>query len=292
MAAQKPKGGGGPTASEQKAQKAADERRETITAAQTAAQRYVAQSPGGPGRPSPPPPKVPDRGPALQAERNPPPKGGTSKPTGGRGGGDPRGGYTGPGDPAPEFGPGTGKPIVLIPRRPKPIDPAPTPTSTEEVIYFSPPSFAPPPPAPVLPVFVPINTTNFIIKQAPLDTIVFNDNQVDVALLQDLLYEDIAGVELANISREDLIDGQQVSYSPIVNLPTIKRNYNPNNLISSNIVGQTVFSRFAIDLILRGMNDPYIDSEGNLVIEIDTIGADENIEVQILSSGTINKVDI
>jgi hypothetical protein len=131
------------------------------------------------------------------------------------------------------------------------------------------PSPPPPPPAPPLPVFKPIiNNKNF--KVAPSDIIQFDDESVEIALISDLLFEDIGAVELANISRFDLIDGQPTIYSPIKNLPTINREYDPNNIVSV-IPTSDYFSRFGINLISRGMYYPYFDNDGNLIIEIETV---------------------
>lgn len=147
----------------------------------------------------------------------------------------------------------------------------------------------PPPPAPSLPVFRPlVNNKNF--KVAPSDIIQFDDSSVEIELIKDLLFEDIGATELANISRTDLIDGQNVIYAPIKNLPVIRRDFNPNNIVATGS-NTDYFSRFAIDLSLRGVYDPYFDDEGNLVIEIETVGDDEEIQTQILTNGTITLVD-
>ncbi len=149
-----------------------------------------------------------------------------------------------------------------------------------------------PPPAPLLPQFKGLSTSSLAIKQAPIDTIVFNDDLVNMENMTELLYENIAGLELANISREDLINGQEVVYSPIANLSSIYKLFNPNNIIATSSTFETYFSRFSIDLILRGMNEPYIDlNTGNLVIEVDNILEEEEIQVQIASSGTIELVE-
>ena len=50
------------------------------------------------------------------------------------------------------------------------------------------------------------------------------------------------------------------------------------------------FSRFGIDTSTRGMNEPYFDSNGDLVIEIDTVLDGEEIQVEVLSNGTIDLV--
>lgn len=147
----------------------------------------------------------------------------------------------------------------------------------------------PPPPAAILPNFRPmVSNKNF--KVAPSDIIQFDDSSVEIELIKDLLFEDIGATELANISRTDLIDGQNVIYAPIKNLPVIRRDFNPNNIVATGS-NTDYFSRFAIDLSLRGVYDPYFDDQGNLVIEIETVGDDEEIQAQILTNGTITLVD-
>jgi hypothetical protein len=149
-----------------------------------------------------------------------------------------------------------------------------------------------PPPAPLLPSFVPITSSITSIKQAPIDTVVFNEDTVSIQQLTELLYEQIGGMELINIAREDTVSGQDVIYSPISNIGSIWGQFNPNNVIAVGSSFDTFFSRFAIDLILRGMNIPYFNEDGDLIIEIDDVLSDEEIHYQIASSGTINEVDI
>ena len=161
-------------------------------------------------------------------------------------------------------------------------------------ISYSPSVHTPAPlPAPLLPNFKSLTTSTLAIKQAPIDTIVFNNDLISNENMVELLYEDIAGLELANISREDLINGQDVVYSPIANLSSIYKLFNPNNIIAAPSTLTSYFSRFAIDIILRGMNEPYLDENtGDLVIEIDTILDEEEIHTQITSSGTIELVEL
>ena len=149
---------------------------------------------------------------------------------------------------------------------------------------------APPPPAPLLPQYKPANITSRNFKVAPTDIIQFDDSSVEIALISDLLFEDIGATELANMSRSDLIDGQDVIYTPIRNLPTVRREFNPNNIVATSYETD-YFSRFAIDLSLRGVQEPYFDDNGDLVIEIDTVEDSEEIQVQILTNGTIDLVE-
>jgi hypothetical protein len=144
---------------------------------------------------------------------------------------------------------------------------------------------------PMLPISKTVSGDITYVKQAPRDTIVFDESLVSANQLIDLFFEDIGGLELANISRSDLIDGQQQSYSPIKNLSSLKRRFNPNNIIANFSSVNTYFSRFGIDLLKRNIFYPIIDEDtGDLIIEIESVFEDEEIEVQILSSGTIEKV--
>jgi predicted nicotinamide N-methyase len=128
------------------------------------------------------------------------------------------------------------------------------------------------------------------IKEAPSDIIQFDDNSIEIALLQDLLFEDISATELANISRTDLIDGQEVIYEPIKNLSSVRQEFNPNNVVATAI-STNYFSRFGIDLDSRGIYEPYFDENGDLVIEVEDVRDGEEIQVQLLLNGTINLVD-
>lgn len=158
-----------------------------------------------------------------------------------------------------------------------------------------PPPPPPPPPAPTPPAD-PWNRTNrFVdprgIKQPDPSVILFDSGTVSPEYLIELEYEDISGMELINMSRSDLIDGQSVIYSPIKNLSYLRSKYNPNNIIAIPSYSSSEFSKYRIDLVLRGITIPYFDENGNLVIEIEDVKQDELVEVEIDSSGTINLVD-
>lgn len=143
---------------------------------------------------------------------------------------------------------------------------------------------------PVLPSFKPMQPNSKNFKMAPIDAIQFDENNIEIAMITDLLFEDIGATELSNISRTDLIDGQDVIYAPIKNLPEIRREFNPNNIVATAYASD-YFSRFGIELLYRGINEPYFDDNGDLVIEIDNISDEEEIQVQILTNGTIDEVD-
>lgn len=160
-----------------------------------------------------------------------------------------------------------------------PSPPAPVATSTVAPL-----------PSPLLPRFNRIVSPSKNIKSAPSDIIQFDEESVEIALIQDLIFEDVGATELSNISRSDLIDGQNVTYSPIKNLSEVRREFNPNNIVAT-AYAMSYFSRFGIDIDSRGIHEPYFDDSGNLIIEVDSVEDGEELQVQIISDGTIDLVD-
>lgn len=171
--------------------------------------------------------------------------------------------------------------------------PQPTTSGGGGVAAYSPP----PPPAPVLPSFRKDTSDNFKnVKVASKDIIVFDESDINIELMQDLLFEDIGAIELANMSRYDLIDGQEVFYSPIKNLSTIKRRFDPNNIISTATKTKT---SYAIDLtsrigsgqyngITKGV--PVLGNDGEILFYIDGLKEKEIVEIQLVDSGTIDEI--
>jgi hypothetical protein len=138
------------------------------------------------------------------------------------------------------------------------------------------------------------------VKTAPIDTVLFNDNELPIEVMTDLIFEDIGGQELINIARNDIINGQQVSYQPIKNLSSIQQQYNPNNILSVQSTSDKYFSNFPIKLENKipnpgtGPNSSYVyldSTNGNLVIEAINLEIDEQIEVEITVSGTIYEAE-
>jgi hypothetical protein len=189
----------------------------------------------------------------------------------------------------------SGPPRTLIPTLP--LTPTPSPIHTP-----TPSASAPAPsPAPYLPPYKP-DTSNYytLVKMASKDIIVFDESSINVENMIDLLYEDIGAVELANMSRHDLIDGQNVEYSPIKNLSSLKRRFDPNNIIASSLSNQTFFSQFSIDLNSRiGIGDylnrkkgvPFLDTDTQeIYFYLDVLKTGEIVEIEFVSSGTIDEI--
>lgn len=145
------------------------------------------------------------------------------------------------------------------------------------------------------------------IKIATPEFIIQSDTEVQVEVMTNLIFEEIGGQEIINISRNDLINGQNVVYQPIKNLSYISSQYNSNNIIPLGQTQSSYFNNFPIkleekipeqasgyissDLLssIRIDNHSYIylDESDNLVIELINMKSDEQVEVQIITSADI-----
>lgn len=150
--------------------------------------------------------------------------------------------------------------------------PAPTPT---------PP--APPPPPPV--------ATSKSVKQPSPSLVEYSAEGLPQELITDLLYEDVGGTELINIARYDTVDGQDVSYSLVRNLSVLNKSFNPSNILAGQIAYSSQLGQYALDLSVK-INSISLDADGNLVIDLSSIGSDEYVEVEISSNGTIYKIGV
>jgi hypothetical protein len=140
------------------------------------------------------------------------------------------------------------------------------------------------------------STVNPATNPATPSHIALTNPELPVEVTTALIFENIGGQELINISRHDIINGQDVSYSPIKNLKDIYIQYNPNNIIRLESTADTYFKNFSIKLEGKlpaygtGPNGEvvYIDpTTGDLVINISSLEPDEQVDVEILDSGEI-----
>jgi hypothetical protein len=139
------------------------------------------------------------------------------------------------------------------------------------------------------------------VKTAPIDTVLFNDDEVLPELMEKLIFENIGGHELINIARNDTVNGQTISYQPIKNLSSLQQQYNPNNILSLQSTSDKYFANFAIKLenkIPSIGNGPsgsvvYIDVlTGSLVVDVINMNGDEQVEIEIVLGGTIYRADL
>jgi hypothetical protein len=159
------------------------------------------------------------------------------------------------------------------------------------------------------------------VKIATPDLIIFDDEVMSIENMTDLIFEDIGGYELATISRHDLVNGQKVIYSPIKNLTDLYLQYNPNNVLRLQS-SDSYFKSLSLSIfnhlpacgtgytispppppqdnpgyeekdLNKWIKTPncksvYIDPiTGDLVINLINVKENEQVEVQVLTSGGI-----
>ena len=176
----------------------------------------------------------------------------------------------------------------------KPYEPTSTPAPQEppnnqqQQVVPSPPPATPPSPWNTTLTF----TASKGIKQAQPDIVI--DPEIDTSgdYIVERFFEELGGTELINLSRHDLIDGIDVVYNPIANLSSLRKRYNPNNIIALDVLSDNEFSKVSISLLSRGPGEPYFDENGNLIIEVGIIRTEENIEAEISLSGTVNRIEL
>lgn len=148
---------------------------------------------------------------------------------------------------------------------------------------------------PAQPTPTPVTTTTPAVKVATPDLFIFKDEVVPVEVMTDLIFEDIGGHELITISRNDIISGQSISYQPIKNVSSLYLQYNPQNILNLQDTSVTYFKNYPIKFEKSlpstgtGPNGEtvYIDTNGDLVINVIDLEADEQVDVQVLVSGSL-----
>ena len=110
----------------------------------------------------------------------------------------------------------------------------------------------------------------------------------------EIIFQDIGGQELINISRADAINGQNIMYSIVKNLKNIMLEYNSNNIIKLGGTSDVLFKNFSIRLEDRlpkyglgpnGTNVYVEDGTGNIVVNLVSIEDEEQVEIEIINQG-------
>lgn len=152
---------------------------------------------------------------------------------------------------------------------------------------------------PTTPAVVP-SVSNTDIKVATPDLIQFNEDNVSVEYMTDLLFENVGGQELISISRNDIVNGQKILYNPIKNVTQINASFNSLNMFPNTGDTDSVFKNYTIQLSDKvpeiGTNSSanevtdisYIDpGTGNLIVNVINMYSDELVEIQILNGGNL-----
>jgi hypothetical protein len=136
------------------------------------------------------------------------------------------------------------------------------------------------------------------VKIPDRDVLEFNRTDVSPSGIATLLFEAVGGTEIISLVRRDTVEGQNPYYDLISNLSSITKQYEPTQLIARQKPNQTIFDLYAIDLnrkipTVSSLRDKklqnffYIDTNGDLVVELDNMFPDELIQLEIAGSGTI-----
>lgn len=147
-----------------------------------------------------------------------------------------------------------------------------------------------------------------IIKTPERFLSVFQED-VTAQSLEKLLFENVGGIELANIIRHDTVEGANPYYKIISNLSRIRLQLDPITLVASQRASLTpgdfgrqisLFTKVPLQRYLTENNLEdyiFIDSDinsatyGHLIIELVNLDADEFVELEIATSGTIYEVE-
>lgn len=157
-------------------------------------------------------------------------------------------------------------------------------------------------PTPNLPESVPYDPKlDRGIKSATPDIILFDEQGLPVDSIASLIFENIGAQESINIVRNDTIDGANVDYSPISNLKQIAAAYNSKNMLNVPGTLEQYFKNFAIRLDIHipetgtgpnglivyiDKNNPDPIQNNRLVIDVVGMKTNEQVEIQILNSGS------
>jgi hypothetical protein len=137
-----------------------------------------------------------------------------------------------------------------------------------------------------------LSNDQYGIKSARPDVILIPTESLPVELMTELIFENIGGKEIINISRHDLINGQPVVYSLIKKLPLLEYDLDPNKIVGLQKTAPENFLNFPIKFELflpqyvglSNQTNVYYDPEiKGIVIEVTNINNNERVELQIAS---------
>jgi hypothetical protein len=138
------------------------------------------------------------------------------------------------------------------------------------------------------------------IKVATPDLILFDEEGLPVEIMTSLIFEQIGGQEIINISRNDIINGQKITYNLISNTDQIDYAYNSKNIFTVPGAIESFFKNFAIRLDThipeRGTGPQgqvlYVDKinldpekRNRLVVDVINMTKNEQVEIQVLNAG-------
>lgn len=171
-------------------------------------------------------------------------------------------------------------------------------------------------PTPPIPAPIPTTVKPNSVKVATPDLMIQqNPNMVPVDTMTEMIFQEIGGHEIISISRNDLVNGRNISYQLIRNLEDINIEYNAQNIlpvpggsndyfnsfpirfnehiptvISQEVGGVIVYYYLENPAYSPGANGQavYIEEEtGDLIIDLINMKDGYQVEVEVLTKATI-----
>jgi hypothetical protein len=114
--------------------------------------------------------------------------------------------------------------------------------------------------------------------------------------MTDLIFENIGGQEILNLTRHDIVSGDFIPKQLIKNISVLNQSYASKNILGVQSTSDKYFGNYSIKLENKipeeaggpNNNNIYIEeTTGDLIIEVVNMLSDEQIEVQIGLGGTI-----
>jgi hypothetical protein len=130
------------------------------------------------------------------------------------------------------------------------------------------------------------------VKPASPDLILFDDAAIPLEFITDLLFEQVGGKEIINIVRNDILNGQNISYNLIKNSSELAQTYSPNNIFRVPGTMAEFFENFSIKFglyVLENQNPASLNEAGDLEILISASALQKNdlTEIEVLIAGTL-----
>jgi hypothetical protein len=146
------------------------------------------------------------------------------------------------------------------------------------------------------------SNTSGSVKIATPELLNFSDSTLTEDAMVDLIFEDIGGQEIISVLRNDIINGQNITYQLVKNLSDLAYQYRSENIVPLSRTDKDYFKNFAISLYskipecgsgydivgeLEVSNCKYVyvdPNTGDLVVDLINLRPEEQVEVQIISN--------
>lgn len=139
-----------------------------------------------------------------------------------------------------------------------------------------------------------LNKPNFqmAVKAATPDIVLVDQATLPPEAIQIIAFDSLSAVELIEIARHDMVNGQVINYNIIKDVADVEVRNNSRNILALPESSDSVFSSYPINFGIHvpnqiDKNAVYFDEQGNLIIEIFNPKQSLDVEVQILNSGSV-----